>query len=84
MKLRILHPAIALAASGYLVWATYRRAAGRPVIAMVAVQLAAGILNWILLAPVWMQIVHLLLADLLWIALVLCYLDSTESPAPAK
>jgi heme A synthase len=84
MKLRMLHPAIALAASGYLVWAMYRRAAGRPVIAMVAVQLAAGILNWILLAPVWMQIVHLLLADLLWIALVVCYLDSTESPAPAK
>jgi hypothetical protein len=27
--------------------------------------------NLLLLAPVWMQLVHLLLADLLWIALVL-------------
>jgi hypothetical protein len=35
------------------------------------VQLAAGLLNVALLAPVWMQIVHLLLADLLWIAFVL-------------
>jgi hypothetical protein len=27
--------------------------------------------NLLLLAPVWMQLVHLLLADLLWITLVL-------------
>ncbi len=35
------------------------------------VQTAAGLLNAWLLAPVWLQIVHLLLADLLWLALVL-------------
>jgi len=29
------------------------------------------VLNLLLLAPIWMQIVHLLLADLLWISLVL-------------
>jgi hypothetical protein len=34
-------------------------------------QLAAGALNLILLAPTWMQVVHLLLADLVWVALVL-------------
>ena len=28
-------------------------------------------LNLVLLAPIWMQLVHLLLADLLWIVLVL-------------
>jgi len=37
----------------------------------VFVQTAAGIVNIALLAPVWMQIIHLLLADLLWIALVI-------------
>ena len=42
---------------------------------LVFVQIAVGILNWILLAPVWMQIVHLLIADLLWIALVTLYLE---------
>jgi heme A synthase len=31
----------------------------------------AGVVNLLLLAPVWMQLVHLLLADLLWITLVL-------------
>jgi heme A synthase len=34
-------------------------------------QLCAGAINIALLAPIAMQIVHLLLADLLWIALVL-------------
>jgi heme A synthase len=35
------------------------------------VQLGAGILNFTLHAPVWLQLTHLLLADLFWIALVL-------------
>ena len=39
-------------------------------------QLAAGGINILLLAPVWMQIVHLLLADLLWVALVLATVET--------
>src|SRR5919107_1497619 len=42
----------------------------------VAVQFAAGVVNAALLAPVWLQIVHLLLADLLWLALVLLSAES--------
>jgi heme A synthase len=38
--------------------------------ALVLAQLAAGLVNLALLAPIPMQIVHLLLADLVWIALV--------------
>ncbi len=38
---------------------------------LVLAQIVVGALNIALLAPVWMQIVHLLVADLLWIALVL-------------
>ena len=44
--------------------------------ALVFLQLAAGVLNIALLAPVWMQILHLLLADLLWIALVVMMLET--------
>lgn len=40
-------------------------------ITIVIIQLLAGLINLILLAPVWMQLIHLLLADLLWIGLVL-------------
>ncbi len=34
-------------------------------------QIAAGFLNLFLSAPIWMQIIHLFLADLLWINLIL-------------
>ncbi len=40
-------------------------------IGAVAIQLFAGLLNLLLLAPVWMQIVHLFLADAVWIGLIL-------------
>jgi len=38
---------------------------------MLGVQMAIGLINVGLLAPIWMQLVHLLSADLLWISLVL-------------
>jgi heme A synthase len=40
-------------------------------VAIFGVQLAAGALNLILLVPVWMQIIHLFLATLVWISLAL-------------
>jgi heme A synthase len=49
------------------------------VVGLVWIQLLAGLMNFLLRAPVWMQIVHLLVADLLWIALVL--LCAATSPA---
>jgi cytochrome c oxidase assembly protein subunit 15/protoheme IX farnesyltransferase len=39
--------------------------------AVIATQLAVGALNLALHAPTWMQILHLFVADLLWISLVL-------------
>ena len=79
IRLRIWHPVIAVLAGGYIaiVANMIGRAvspAGRlasAVVALVAVQLAAGMVNLWLLAPVWMQLLHLLLADLLWVALIL-------------
>jgi len=38
---------------------------------MLGVQMAIGLLNVGLLAPIWMQLVHVLSAELLWISLVL-------------
>src|SRR5215218_4325702 len=84
-----LHPALAVLVGGYLVYfslttlkvsgSLWVRCWARSVLALVAVQFAAGLLNAALLAPVWLQIVHLLLADLLWLALVLL---SAASLAP--
>ena len=50
-----------------------RTGAGRlagVVLALLAFQFALGLADVLLLAPVWMQILHLLGADLYWIALV--------------
>lgn len=46
------------------------RSIGRAVIALFALQLGLGALNVYLQAPVWMQLVHLGLSDVLWIAFV--------------
>jgi heme A synthase len=44
---------------------------GRWVIILFIAQLSLGALNVVLKAPIWIQLSHLLLADLIWIALVL-------------
>lgn len=81
IRLRVVHPVIAVATGFYLIVIaglpsvvgsrTDAKRSGRVLIALFIVQLAAGVANVLLLAPVWMQMVHLLLADLTWIALVL-------------
>ena len=37
---------------------------------LIVVQLLAGLINVLLLAPIWLQIIHLLLADLIWVGLI--------------
>jgi heme A synthase len=81
IRLRLLHPTIAILVGIYLIaMASYLRNAREGAYIrrfsllltfVFIVQLAAGFLNVFLLAPVWLQLVHLLLADLSWIALVL-------------
>lgn len=44
---------------------------GRWLIGVYVAQLLLGALNVALRAPVWIQLTHLLLADLIWIGLVL-------------
>jgi heme A synthase len=75
LRLRLLHPMIAAIVAAWLVFyaatsVDVRRQA-MIVGAALLLQAGAGILNLVLLAPIWMQLLHLLLADLLWIALVL-------------
>jgi len=79
LRLRGLHPLIAGAAAAWLLWYAVSSALRRPEVKWLAwtmagclgAQLLAGMTNLLLLAPVWMQILHLLLAYLLWISLVI-------------
>ena len=78
-RLRIYHPVIAIAAGLLAVWVSNRLAEDRPgriqrlarlIAVLVLSQLALGTVNALLAAPVWIQIVHLLLADLVWMVIV--------------
>ena len=80
IRLRILHPTFAVLTAGGLLFGASNIGSGRGVTAtrlartvaiLAGVQLGIGALNVMLLAPVWMQLVHLLVADLVWIAFVL-------------
>lgn len=80
MRLRVWHPLLAIVVGIYLVVSTRLLSStvnastnryGRALTGLVWAQLAAGTLNVALHAPIWLQLVHLLLADLLWMALIL-------------
>ena len=93
LRIRWLHPAISLLAGAFIVWLiarslrTENRSLALGVLALLAVQYLLGVADIALLAPTWLQMTHLLGADLLWIALVIlcariCLVPSSPSPAP--
>jgi heme a synthase len=70
VQMRWIHPAAAVI--GFvctLLLARTRSAIARLVVALLALQFVLGIADVLLLAPTWMQVVHLLGADLYWVAL---------------
>ena len=47
-------------------------------------QMVCGLVNVMLLAPVWLQLVHLALADLVWISLVLFIASASTDSSPGS
>jgi cytochrome c oxidase assembly protein subunit 15 len=80
LRLRLLHPVIAITGAAYVIWlvassllkrsSTVRKLA-IALIFLAALQVSTGVLNVLLLAPVWLQMTHLLVGDLFWVLLVL-------------
>jgi cytochrome c oxidase assembly protein subunit 15 len=80
VRWRWTHPTVAFVASIFLIWLLVRAAQrsahwdNRGLSALVLILLAAqyllGVLDVFLLAPLWLQVLHLLGADVLWVALV--------------
>jgi heme A synthase len=92
IRLRILHPVLAVGAGLIVVTCAARltrggtaadRRAARIVTVLVFAQIGLGLLNVILLAPVWLQLVHLLLADGIWIGVVLLGAGALSDRMPA-
>jgi cytochrome c oxidase assembly protein subunit 15 len=84
VRWRWTHPTVAFLSSIFLIWLLVR-AAQRPtqgvahwdnrglsalVLLLLAAQYVLGVLDVFLLAPLWLQVAHLLGADVLWVALV--------------
>jgi heme a synthase len=87
LRLRMFHPVVAVLGAAYLIWVAIivlkrdeaghaYTAAGR-VLGLTLFQLAVGAVNLSLLAPVWMQLIHLFMADAVWIAVLLLVLEAT-------
>lgn len=80
ISLRAWHPILAVGVSAYLFAMGYwlQRQYNAPRIEgqitalylLVALQIGVGILNIFLQAPVWMQVTHLLIADVMWLLLI--------------
>jgi len=92
LRLRVWHPVLALIVGGLGIVAAVHAARGRrtasvqlaarAVVGVFALNLAVGLVNMWWLAPVPVQLAHLLLADLAWIGLVvLCASALAARPA---
>jgi cytochrome c oxidase assembly protein subunit 15 len=90
VRWRWTHPGIAFAASFFLIWLLARAARRNShwdnrglfalVLSLLAAVYALGLLDVILLAPLWVQVAHLLAADTLWAALVVLTARLTLEP----
>ena len=83
LRLRLFHPAMATVAFFFVLWMIGKLAKSpREVsgtlpflVTTLLAQVALGILNVLLLAPVWLQLTHLLVAEIFWILLVIVSAD---------
>lgn len=77
LRLRVFHPIAALATAGFVAYLAGsrleergQRHPARAVLSLALLQVGLGFANMLLLAPVWMQLVHLAVADALFMAFV--------------
>ncbi len=91
-QLRLLHPVTAVIAGLFICWLLLRgvtrpseRKLAVGVLSLLVLQCVLGIADVLLLTPLWLQITHLFVADLLWITLVvlaarICVVPMAPSP----
>lgn len=89
LRWRWTHPTIAIVAGIFLLWLLARakrsthwdnRRLSVLIVILLVAQFALGVLDVVFLAPVWLQIAHLLGADLLWASLVVLAARLTLEP----
>jgi heme a synthase len=87
LRIRWVHPALSVIAGAFVIWlvalgvrSMLSRGLALGVAGLLLLQYVLGVADLTLLAPTWMQIVHLLGADVLWIALVVLTARITIRP----
>lgn len=87
LQLRAFHPLFALATSAFLVHSGASRLPGSPpelrrgylvLLALVVGQVGAGFANMVLGAPAYLQLLHLLFADSIWVTLTYLWLAAAR------
>ncbi len=79
LHLRLLHPILAVIGASFVFWAVpklseqrgHSKGILRALTFVLSAQVIMGGLNVLLLAPIWLQITHLFIAEVLWILIVL-------------
>jgi cytochrome c oxidase assembly protein subunit 15 len=91
IRLRVWHPALAVVTSAYLIGVIFRsdaldgpttRRPARLALALIAGQVGLGVVNLIALAPLALQMAHLLVSNALWVALVWIWLTVSARTLP--
>jgi heme A synthase len=91
-QLRVVHPVLALTVGALLLYLPFRVAESHvsaaakrwaaAVFVFTLIQVCAGIVNVWLSAPGWMQVLHLGLANALWVCLVMTWASVAQAYAP--
>jgi cytochrome c oxidase assembly protein subunit 15 len=94
LRWRWMHPTVAIFASVFLVWLLVRATRNKThwdnrrlsalILGLLAVVYTLGVLDVVLLAPLWIQVAHLLAADTLWVSLVVLTAKLTLQPREAN
>ena len=93
VRWRWMHPTVAILASIFVLWLLARAAKDKAhwdnrrlsalVLGLLAIVYTLGALDVVLLAPLWIQVTHLLAADTLWASLVVLTARLTLQPKDA-
>jgi len=94
VRWRWMHPTVAILASIFLIWLLVRAAKSNAhwdnrrltklVLGLLAAVYGLGALDVVLLAPIWLQVAHLLAANALWAGLVVLTARLTLVPREAR
>lgn len=86
--LRVWHPVLAVFLGAFVALTAYRlrafhRLLSQSLVGLIGLQFIIGLTNIWLKAPIWMQMIHLLFADLIWIVFVI-FADVVLSKNPQQ